>query len=342
MQDRVIRQVTLQNFRCFDLNRFEFGNITYIYGENGSGKTSILEAIGMIDGRNSFRAKTIESMIKNSIGQFEIMAETSFGDVFIQHDMSKKIVELDGAKQSNQNLRKIFNVVLYTPNYELSLTTDSGIRNYIDKLACNIFPEHEKLLAKCKDLFSERIKILITNGNKTWLSGIEEQIAQTLTVIFYNRVTFIQKIQKFFCTISSVNTVTTDDPYVAMLKSEYKFSQIEQKIIQELEKVRMQDKEQGRSSNIANDTTYDIVCNGKKIEYCSSGEQKLTGTLLAVATGYCASQIKHNVVVLLDDITAKIDNKNQAYLHSIIDFSKCQTIISSVTKSDCMATFIML
>lgn len=332
MQGCIIKRVTLQNFRCFDLNRFDFSNVTYICGANGSGKTSILEAIGMIDGRNSFRAKTMESMVKNGIGQFEIMAETCFGDIFIQHNMLKKTAELDGEKQSNQDLRKIFNIVIYTPNYELSLATDAGIRSYMDKLACSIFFDHEKLLTQCKDLFSERMKILLTSNNNTWVTGIETQIAQILTIIFYNRLTFIQKIQKFFNDISAAYTIELDNPYIKMLKNEYKFSQIEHQITQELERTRIQDKEQGRSSNIANDITYNITCNKRTVEYCSSGEQKLTGALIAVATGYCASQIKNNVVVLLDDITAKIDDKNQEYLYSVIHNTKCQTVISSVTK----------
>jgi recombinational DNA repair ATPase RecF len=272
----------------------------------------------------------MDLLIKNGVGQFEIMAETAFGSVFLSFDGEKKTIELDGDKLKAQSLKKIFNIVSYTPNYELSLATESSIRTYIDKLACSIFPDHEKLISQAKELLYERTKILLTSGNASWLSSVEEQIAQIITVIFYNRLSFVQKIQDFFNLLNINCKIDAGGNCMIMLQNQEKFAQIEGKIMQILEKSRVQDKDAGKSTNIANEVCYEIAYNGVKIEYCSSGQQKLVGALVAVASGFCAKQIRNNVIVLLDDITAKIDDANQEYLHTVIEYTQCQTVVSTI------------
>jgi len=327
-----ISSITLQNFRCFNFNKFEFDNLTYIYGENGSGKTAILEAISLINGQNSFRAKTMESLIKNEVGNFEVMAETIHGSVFIQHDSSKKIMELDGEKTTANHLKKLFCPVLYSPNNELSFSGVTTTRAFIDKLCSHLFPEHEKLLNKCKELLSERIKILLLSGNNTWLISIEEQVAQNLTVIFYNRLSFVQKINDF-CKENSIEmTVHAENKYIGMLDEKQTFSSVEKQIIQDLKNTRNLDRDTNRNSIGINNIEYKTNFRKQKIEFASSGQQKLAGTVLTLATAFYVKKINNGVVVLLDDITAKIDEKNQEYIYDIIKFVSCQTVISTIEK----------
>ena len=327
-----ISSITLQNFRCFNLNKFEFDNLTYICGENGSGKTAILEGISLINGQNSFRAKTMENLIKNEIGYFEVMAETIHGNVFIQHDSSKKIMELDGEKTTANHLKKLFCPVLYSPQHELSLATASLARGFIDRLASHLFTEHEKLLNKCKDLLSERIKILLLSGNGAWLNSIEEQIAQNLTVIFYNRLSFIQKINDF-CKENSIElTISAENRYIGMLDEKQTFSAVEKQIMHDLKNARNLDRDTNRNSIGVNNVEYKINFRKQKIEFASSGQQKLAGTVLTLATAFHVKKINNGVIVLLDDITAKIDEKKQEYVYDIIKFVSCQTVISTIEK----------
>lgn len=325
----MLTQITLQNFRCFTLNRFGFEKITYICGENGCGKTSILEAVSMLNGQNSFRGNSDE-LIRNGVGLFEIMGEMDCGSVFIKHDGEKKLLEFDGEKANQNQLKKLICPVIFTPNHELSLSTNSQTRTFFDKLCLALFPNHETLLNKCRDLYSERLKILHLSGNKTWLDSIEEQISQNLTVILFNRLNFIQKVAEFFKEINVIHTVDVHNQYVSMLKNKETFSSIEQKIVGDLFSSRETDRIQNRNSISMNDVEYQLTFSGKNSCFASSGQQKLLGSLTAIATGYFAQKSHNGVVILLDDITAKIDEKNQNFLHSIIEFSNCQTIITTI------------
>jgi len=330
--DMTIYSITLQNFRCFNLNKFEFSNLTYICGGNGSGKTAILEAISLINGQNSFRAKTMENLIKNEVGNFEVMAETIHGNVFIQHDSSKKSMELDGEKTTAHQLKKLFCPVLYSPQHELSLTTAVLARGLIDKLASHLFVEHEKLLNKCKELLSERIKILLLSGNGAWLNSIEEQIAQNLTVIFYNRLIFTKKINNFCIENSIELTIYAENKFIQMLNEKQTFSSVEKQIVQDLQNTRNIDRDTNRNSIGINNVEYRINFRKQKIEFASSGQQKLAGTLLTLVAAFYAKKINNGVIVLLDDITAKIDEKNQEYIYNVIKLVSCQTVISTIEK----------
>ncbi|MFA6814373.1 MAG: AAA family ATPase, partial [Patescibacteria group bacterium] len=59
-----LRKLALQNFRNFTNQHWDFAKTTIFVGENGSGKTSIIEAINLLASGDSFRAARIEEMIR--------------------------------------------------------------------------------------------------------------------------------------------------------------------------------------------------------------------------------------------------------------------------------------
>lgn len=327
-----ISLITLQKFRCFDFSTFNLENVTYICGENGTGKTSILEAISLINGQGSFRSKTLEELSKQALGNFEVSIETSIGRVFVGYGMEKKSLELDGDKATASQLKKMFCPVVFSPNHELALTTNSSTRNFIDKLIASLEGEHEKLLNKCRELSSERMKILYAGESKIWLDSVEEQIAQNFVVVCYNRLMFADKMQRFFNEIESKNKIETVDEWTQMLKNGTTFSNIEREIIQRLKNLRNEDKQAGRSKISINVAEYEIIFDTKRVQFCSSGQQKLMGGILTLATSFFAKKQNAEVITLLDDINAKIDEKNQGYFESIIEFVGTQTVISTIEK----------
>lgn len=60
----LLRKLALQNFRNFTNQNWDFSRTTIFVGQNGSGKTSIIEAINLLATGDSFRATRIEEMIR--------------------------------------------------------------------------------------------------------------------------------------------------------------------------------------------------------------------------------------------------------------------------------------
>jgi DNA replication and repair protein RecF len=68
-----VSNITLNNFRCF--KRLELNlspRVNFFYGKNGSGKTSILEAIYMCSSGKSFKSSNIAALVKQNAAGFKI------------------------------------------------------------------------------------------------------------------------------------------------------------------------------------------------------------------------------------------------------------------------------
>ncbi len=71
-----INEIKLENFRCFDYLDLCFTNKTnYIFGSNGVGKTSVVEAVYLISNGKSFRTNQNESLVKDSFSSFNVSCQ---------------------------------------------------------------------------------------------------------------------------------------------------------------------------------------------------------------------------------------------------------------------------
>jgi len=96
----ILKSLTLQNFRSYTKKTFDFDSSTnLVIGPNGSGKTNILEAIFLLTGASSFRAKKISHLI-NWNADFSI----------VRGQLDNLILELQFQKnpQSSQIASKFF------------------------------------------------------------------------------------------------------------------------------------------------------------------------------------------------------------------------------------------
>ena len=74
----MISELKLNNFRCFETSTINLSpGINFFYGPNGSGKTSILEAIYMCSSGKSFKSSNIKSLISFDQDYFSINAYDS-------------------------------------------------------------------------------------------------------------------------------------------------------------------------------------------------------------------------------------------------------------------------
>ena len=131
------------SFRNHEKTNMSFGpGITIIWGENGSGKTSILEAIHSLSLGNSFRTNNKKELIKEGSNHFLI--EGFFKNkkgventVFFSQDTkgNKKIKINKKEIKRRKDLLGINNVVVFSPEEE-SITKNgpSNRRKFFNKV----------------------------------------------------------------------------------------------------------------------------------------------------------------------------------------------------------------
>lgn len=70
-----LNKIFIKNFRCFtEANISLSPGLNFFYGDNGVGKTSLLEAVYMLSGAKSFKSSNISSLIKYNCKKFNLKA----------------------------------------------------------------------------------------------------------------------------------------------------------------------------------------------------------------------------------------------------------------------------
>ena len=85
-----VNEIKIENFRNIDfMGIFPHKEINVIYGQNGQGKTNLLEAIWLFTGCKSFRNSKDQELIKFGENVAKISAQ--FDMLGVQNDVSIKI-----------------------------------------------------------------------------------------------------------------------------------------------------------------------------------------------------------------------------------------------------------
>lgn len=107
--DLMIHSVEIQNFRCFEnLMVTQCGRINVAVGDNGSGKTALLEAIFLALGATTDlplcyrQQRGLEGLFSGSTHAIE---EAIFGDLFYDRDYTRIIsIVLRGSGEDNRSI----------------------------------------------------------------------------------------------------------------------------------------------------------------------------------------------------------------------------------------------
>ena len=117
-----IGKLFIQDFRNIDNVSIDFhSDVNFIIGDNGSGKSSLLEAVFYLGHGKSFRSTKVENLLKHEKNSFVVSAKTDkncqlgvrkgFGA-----SASHSEVRIDGEKQSKfSSLAKNVAVQVITP-----------------------------------------------------------------------------------------------------------------------------------------------------------------------------------------------------------------------------------
>jgi DNA replication and repair protein RecF len=330
-----IHSVSLRSFRCYNFCTFEFDIVNGVIGPNGSGKTSILEAISMLNGSSGFRGVDLSLLKSSGSSGFEVGFTTNIGDIVLQCVENTRTFTLDGDSIKASKLAQKFNVV-YVNTYD-ELTFASGkveMRSFLDRLTSHFFTEHGKNILQLKTLASERLKLLEINGDSVWILAIEKQMAQLLCAIAYNRVSVLARLNSGLKERGVDIVLRSIGRPEVVLESGKSFSELESLLVSQFLQNRPEDKRLHKTSGgISGD--FEVSYCGKSIDICSAGEQKFVVIMLAIV---CTGALSGNRVLLIDDFHSKFDSAKQAALMNEVLHLNVQVFISSITQIDSIKT----
>ena len=341
----ILKTLRVQNFRTHSDFILEIGKkSTLISGANGSGKTSLLEAIYFALQGTSFRSSDKEILRNDGSSWFRIDLKESKDSLrtIIFNDAvqkSKKQFLVDGNKKARLSANLRIPVVLFEPD-DLQLLSGSPTRrrNFLDYFLSQIFPSFQLALTRYNKALKQRNNLLKRdNVSKDELFPWNLMLAEYGAEIISKRQDFLEllnsKIEEVYFEISGVK----DEIKIDYLGEKVSKNEILSILSENIER----DKILGYTNFGPHKHDIQFIFNKKPAQNVASrGENRsLVLALKFIETDILADLTAKRPIVLLDDVFSELDDDRQKLLTK--HFSKYQTIITSTNEikvEDCKIT----
>lgn len=324
-----INNIEIQNFRNIENLKTDFDNVNIIYGENAQGKTNLLEAVYLFTGSKSFRGVKDSQLVQFSKDFSKLKAEfysnkrEQNAEILIKN---KRTATLNGIKKSTPAmLGDDIKAVIFSPVH-LSMVKDGPVerRKFIDNALCQLNSNYRNALKEYNRCLAQRNIVLKDMQQYGGLDDIlfvwNINFAKSGSRIIYQRQKYIEALlpyaKEIFKGLSSGK-----EEIDLVLKGSFDYegldsSQIEEKLLEELEKNKTVDILNKNTSAGPHRDDLEIFINGREARiFGSQGQQRSCVIALKLAESSLLNEKTEIMpVALLDDVMSELDEKRQDYI----------------------------
>ena len=354
MTNQFISEIVLNNFRNYTSIKFNFfSNYNIIAGQNGIGKTNLLEAISLFSNSKGIRKATVQELININNNKTQLPEDILFSlflkyqkeeenKLLILQKEDKKILKHnDEILKKSSLLTNILKITWLTPQMDsFFIGASADRRKFIDRTAELLFSDHYDNVKKYEFFVKERMKILTTQTmNDKWLDIVEKKIVQLGVSIASIRNETIGYLNNIF----ENNTTNFPTGYI-IINGTVENLLLHKKSI-EVEDIYLKTIFNNRSEDaISKRTNFgihksDIVIMNKfknmLAHLCSTGEQKMLLISLIFVRTLFTKQLNNGIpILLLDEICSHIDTNTRELFFDELKRLDIQTFLTGTKKED--------
>ncbi len=339
----------LRNFRCFSSLDLDFESpVVLIHGPNGSGKTSILEALHYACYLKSFKTHLPKELVHSEADGFGVglgIATQSFDTLQVQFQRKKRTVKLnEKGIGSYKELYSAYRVITITEGDLMMIQGAPSLRrSFLDTMVLLLDPSHAALAQKYRAILNNR-NALVSRGRADDESYIlwTDQLLQTSIAMQKARISAVQQLEKeaqqLICDIIDVSNIK--EPLTLEYRYARPYSDIEgittaQELIDRYPGLKDNELRQKRSLFGAHLDDFAATYLGKACRtYSSRGQQKLVLFLLKMAQLQAMkAQGSTGAILLVDDFMTDFDEEKAASLLPMMTKLSSQVILTSPIES---------
>jgi DNA replication and repair protein RecF len=314
-----INRLSLTNFRSYTDALIAPGTgLVILTGENGAGKTNMLEAVSLLSPGRGLRGASLSEMARNSgPGGFAVSAElvlpgqdgdVSIGTGTLASAPERRQVRINGASASATSLAEWLSVLWLTPAMDrLFQEGASGRRRFLDRLVLALSPAHAVHASRYEAAMRARNKLLADEApDRDWLSALEARMAE-------HGAAMIEAREIAIAALSERLAEAPESPFARpALRLDGGAEDLGS-----LSRSRARDAAAGRTLIGPHRTDLSVTHIGKNqaASLCSTGEQK--ALLLSIVLAHAdlvADRSGRGPILLLDEVAAHLDPSRRAAL----------------------------
>lgn len=335
----------LENYRNFSHLQIDAKDSpVIIIGENGNGKTNILESVSMLFPGRGLRHAKMEEMCKQGTHSWRVdaMMQSKLGVAELKNHFDlaagKRLTQYNGSKITNSELSRFANIIWLTPQMEgIFLSGLTERRRFFDRIVYGFIPTHASSVSKYEHYLQERMRLIEqASTDNEWLDIIESKIAAESYAIARNRVEVLGKMQ------AAINKTESSFPKAIInisgfaenkLRSQESSSEaVIQEISHSFKTSRSSDLGAGRALFGTHRSEFLVTHaeNGQPAKFCSTGQQKamLISIMLAQVHALISST-GYPPILLLDEVFVHLDDRRKKYLSDFFTGSGMQVWITA-------------
>ncbi len=326
-----IKEISLENFRNLDNRSINFSeNINLITGKNGSGKTSLLEAIYYLGRLKSFRTNKYKEIIKHNNSYLRVIAKIGNPELLIgiekNLDSSFKLRINSQSGKPNLLIKTVPSIAITSDSFMLINSGPVNRRQFMDY---GVFHFNNDFYKNIK-YYQKALKNRNAGLKQKMAKNVIESFSPTL-IKYGQEITRLR--QSYFLQLSKLL-----DKYLQILNLEEEIS-IKHQIGWNLDNTL----EQSLENNFLNDlrTGYtrqgphraDIkfsTADGTADANLSRGQQKtLIIALYLAQIELISSYASYKPLLIIDDITSELDKKRRNHILKHLTSLNCQMFFSA-------------
>ncbi|PTQ13447.1 DNA replication/repair protein RecF [Sphingomonas oleivorans] len=313
-----VSRLSLTDFRSYRDAAIAAGaGFVVLTGENGAGKTNVLEAVSLLTAGRGLRQAALSQMARSDgPGGFAVAArvtapggEVEIGTGTLPTAPERRQVRINGAAATAAALGEWLSILWLTPAMDrLFVEGASGRRRFLDRLVLAREPGHAVHAARYEAAMRARNKLLAEpeGADAAWLTALEAGMAEHGAAVAEAR-------QRTVKALAMRLEAQPQGPFARAglaLEGWRPGEEAERALAAELRQSRGRDAAAGRTlvGPHRSDLAVTHLDKDQPAERCSTGEQKalLLGVVLAHAD-LVAEDRGSRPVLLLDEVAAHLD-----------------------------------
>jgi DNA replication and repair protein RecF len=352
-----IAALTLTDFRSYERAALTpGGRSVYLFGQNGAGKTNLLEAISLFSPGRGLRGSALAEVGRRMPGEavgrawaVSVLVEgddgqTRLGTGVETPGAARRQVRIEGEAVPPGRMADHLRPIWLTPAQDrLFLDGAAERRRFFDRLVFAAEPEHAAHAGAYERALRERLRLLTGDepADPAWLAALEARMAESGALMAEARARTLEALQ------AEIDG-RGDRPFPQAslgLTGEWEtlaaegadFADLEARLARALAAARPRDAAAGRSLTGPHRGDLAVLHRQKDrpAAECSTGEQKALILNLVLAQGARLSRANSapNPILLLDEVAAHLDPLRRAALFDEIEVLSLQAFLTGTDEA---------